>query len=112
MAKTGPKGPRIIIDLIELGKLAAMGCTMKEIAAFFNCSVDTLERNKNYADMIQSSREKGKSSVRRMMWVHGERGNSLALRYLIVNVLKEKLDDSIPIANGITVNLNDYMKKE
>ena len=66
---------------------------MKELAAFFNCSVDTLERNVDLAEVIRTSREKGKSSVRRMMWLHGEKGNSTALRYLVYNVLKEKLDD-------------------
>lgn len=83
--------PRVQIDETELGKLASIGCTMKEMAAFFDCSVDTLELR--FADVIAKGREKGKSSVRRMMWLHGEKGNSTALRYLIYNVLKERIDD-------------------
>lgn len=89
-AKTGPKA-KIEIDLIQLDKLASMHCTMKEIAAFFNCSVDTLERN--YAEQIADAREKGKASVRRMMWMHGERGHTVALKYLITNVLKERIEE-------------------
>lgn len=83
--------PRKLVDLEELEKLASIGCTMKELAFFFEVSVDTLERN--YAEVIQSGKEKGKTSVRRMMWKHGELGNSVALKYLVHNVLKERIED-------------------
>ena len=41
---TGPKAKKNI-DTVQLEKLASMHCTMKEMAAFFDCSVDALERN-------------------------------------------------------------------
>lgn len=84
--------PRKPVDLNDLEKLASMGCTMKEMASFFDVSVDTLERN--YADTIETGRDKGKTSVRRMMWKHGENGNSVALKYLVHNVLKERIEES------------------
>lgn len=84
--------PRKEVNLTQLENLASIGCTMKEMAAFFSVSVDTLERN--YADTIEKGREEGKRSVRRMMWKHGENGNSVALKYLVHNVLKEKIEDN------------------
>lgn len=86
---TGPKAKKNI-DTVQLEKLASMHCTMKEMAAFFDCSVDTLERN--HAELIEKAREKGKASVRRMMWIHGEKGSTVALKYLITNVLKERIE--------------------
>ena len=101
--------PKIEINEDELRKLAMMGCTLKEMSAFFNCSVDTLERG--FADLIQEGKEKGKSSVRRMLWKHAEQtGNSLALKYLVHNVLKEKLQDE-DATTEIKITLTDYVKK-
>lgn len=92
--KTGR--PTIQIDEAQLEKLAAIGCTMKEMSAFVGCSVDTLERR--FAELIDKGREQGKSSVRRMIWKHAEaNGNSIALKYLIHNVLKEKLDSGLEL---------------
>ena len=87
--KSGPTAKKNI-DVVQLEKLASMHCTMKEMAAFFDCSIDTLERN--YAVIIENAREKGKASVRRMMWLHGEKGSTVALKYLITNVLKERIE--------------------
>lgn len=87
--KSGPTAKKNI-DTVQLEKLASMHCTMKEMAAFFDCSIDTLERN--YAVIIENAREKGKASVRRMMWLHGEKGSTVALKYLITNVLKERIE--------------------
>jgi hypothetical protein len=55
--------PRIQIDEEQLRKLAAIHCTMQEIAYFFEVSVDTLERR--YADTIAAARANGKMSLRR-----------------------------------------------
>jgi hypothetical protein len=96
--KSGPTAP-IVINEEQLEMLAGMGCTMIEIATFFKCSVDTISRN--YADALHRGRESGKASVRRMMWEHGKKGNSTALKYLVHNILKEKIEDnSIPLAEG------------
>lgn len=92
MAKAGPKP--IQLDTEQLENLASIGCTVEEIAAFFKCSRDTIFRN--YATPLQAGRERGKSSVRRMLWEQGKKGNSVALKYLIHNVLKEKLEEPAP----------------
>lgn len=88
--KSGATAP-IKLDPEQVTSLAGIGCTLNEMAAFFKCSVDTLTRN--YADAIEAGRETGKVSVRRMMWDQGRKGNSVALKYLVHNVLKEKIEE-------------------
>ena len=51
------------IDVEQLKKLANIHCTMKEIASFFECSVDTLENR--FSDVIHQARDHGKMSLRR-----------------------------------------------
>ena len=71
--------PRIQFDLVELGKLGAMGCTDNEIAAFFDCTRETVaQRKKNDPDFsyaLEKGRENGKSSLRRMQWKAAQGGN-------------------------------------
>lgn len=84
--KTGKRD----LDEEQIEKLASIGCTLSEMAAFFNCSIDTISR---FTEALQKGREHGKASVRRMMWKHGEAGNSTALKYLVTNILKEKIEN-------------------
>lgn len=94
-AKPGPKGPRIILDEQKLKDLAQICCTVKEMASIMGCSEDVLYRN--YATVIEAGREHAKSSVRRMLWKHANLGNTVALKYMVHNVLKEKIDDGIDV---------------
>ncbi len=61
------------IDDEQLMKLAAMHCSVGEIAAFFDVSRDTIERR--YAAEISKGREMGKSKLRRLQWQSAEKGN-------------------------------------
>lgn len=65
--------PKIEINPIEVEKLAAMQCTNSEIAAFFDCSQDTIERR--FAAELAKGREKGKAKLRRLQWQSAEKGN-------------------------------------
>lgn len=47
----------------QIEALASIGCTMSEIAAVAEVSVDTLERR--FAEVIKRGREKCKASIRR-----------------------------------------------
>lgn len=71
--KKGAGRPSLQLDKVQIISLAKIHCTMKEIAAVMECSVDTLERN--YADIIKRGKEKGKTSLRRYMWKGAEEGN-------------------------------------
>lgn len=72
--------PRIELDKDQIVKLAAMGCTNKEIAAFFDVSQDTI--GDNYSDEIQKGKEQGKVKLRRLQWQAAEKGNVVMLIWL------------------------------
>tara|TARA_R100001510_G_C7535206_1_gene124999 strand:+ start:93 stop:416 length:324 start_codon:yes stop_codon:yes gene_type:complete len=80
--------PRKELDEAQLKKLAGMLCTMEEMASFFDCSVDTLERN--FADTIKKGRDLGKMSLRRMQFEKAQQGNTTMLIWLGKQVLGQK----------------------
>ena len=64
--RQGAGRPRIIIDVEILKNLASIGCPDYEIASVLNISAKTLKRN--YADIVEQFKEKGKASLRKKMW--------------------------------------------
>ena len=64
--KKGAGRPKIIVDIEILKNLASIGCPDYEIAKVLNVSDRTL--NRNYAEIIDQYREKGKASLRKKMW--------------------------------------------
>ena len=76
--KTGRPLANVDATLVE--KLASIHCTMKEIAAVCDCSVDTLERR--FADVIEKGRDKGKSALRRLQWDAAQKGNVTMMIFL------------------------------
>mgnify|MGYP003130790212 FL=1 len=58
--------PKAIIALEILKNLASIGCPDYEIASALNISARTLKRN--YAEIIDQYKEKGKASLRKKMW--------------------------------------------
>ena len=58
--------PRIKLDIEILKNLASIGCPTYEIASVLGVSARTLERN--YAEIIDQYKEKGKASLRKKMW--------------------------------------------
>jgi hypothetical protein len=64
--RKGAGRPRIVIDIEILKNLASIGCPDYEIASVLNVSAKTLRRN--YADIIDQSKEKGKASLRKKMF--------------------------------------------
>lgn len=65
--------PKIKIDEVQLEKLAMMQCTTQEIASFFNCSVDTIDRR--FADIIKKGRDMGNISMKRRLFGLVEKEN-------------------------------------
>lgn len=86
--------PKKEVDTSILLELAKINCTVKEMAAVLKCSEDTLARRDDLRSVIEEGREHGKMSVRRMLWNNGEKGNNIALKYLIHNILKEKIEEA------------------
>lgn len=70
--KTGR--PRIEIKEEEFVKLCGLQCTLEEIASFFDCSIDTIERfcekryEKTFAEIYKEKSVGGKISLRRMQF--------------------------------------------
>lgn len=86
MAKTGR--PQIEINWIEFDKLCGLQCTIHEIAGWFNCSVDTIERRVlsehgvGFADYFAQKRSGGKISLRRKQYEIAMSGNPTMLIWL------------------------------
>ena len=82
------------IDTEQLTKLASFGCTNKEIAEFFGCSADLIE--KSYSVFLTKGRAKGKIRLRQMQWKSAEKGNVTMQIFLGKNILgqKDKLEEA------------------
>ena len=87
--KKQPVGrPKKDIDLDILGNLASIGCTQEEIGGVMGISARTLQRN--YAEIIEVNKNKGKASLRKKMWQTALRGNPNMQIFLSKNVLGMK----------------------
>lgn len=86
MAKGGR--PRIQINWDEFDKLCAIQCTQTEIAGWFQCSVDTIERavdrdkGMGFADYYTQKAGSGKISLRRQQWQLALKGDKTMLIWL------------------------------
>jgi hypothetical protein len=93
--------PKIILDATEVEKLAAIQCSLTEMAAFFSVSEDTLERN--YADVIAKGREKGKMSLRHKQFDVAMKGSYVMLIWLGKQWLNQHDKADFDIQSGLTV---------
>lgn len=80
--------PKIEIDSDDFEKLCGMHCTAAEIAGFFGCSVDTIERwckrtyKMGFADCFKRFSAPGKISLRRKQYHVAMDGNVSMLIFL------------------------------
>ena len=83
MAKTGR--PRIEIDQEQFEKLCGIQCTLREIAGWFKCSEDTIERwakrtyDTTFAEAHKKHSASGKISLRRTQFKLAEKNASMAI---------------------------------
>lgn len=68
--------PKIKLDYGIIEKLANIQCTQEEIASIVGCSVDTLQRRKEFCGIYKTAMDKGKMSLRRMMWQNANSGSN------------------------------------
>ncbi len=89
MAKMGR--PKIEIPKDEFEKLCAIWCTLNDIAGWFDCSPDTIERwckrtyGETFADTYKKKSMKGKISIRRKQFELAQKGNVGLLIWLDKN---------------------------
>lgn len=73
------------IDQKQFEKACALQCTEEEIASFFDCSVDTIERwckktyKTTFAEVFKVKREMGKMSLRRSQMKMAETNATMAI---------------------------------
>ena len=78
--------PKAKVDVEILKNLASIGCPTYEIASVVGVSARTLERN--YAEIIDTYREKGKSSLRKKMYDKAvKKDNTMMQIFLSKNML-------------------------
>lgn len=119
MAKRGPKLKTV--DWEEFDKLCAIQCTLKEIAAWFNISEDSIERicirekRVKFADYFDQKRSKGKIPLRRRQYQAAMDGNTAMLIWLGKQYLgqSEKIEQK-PEVDGIQFvkDLDDQLKSQ
>ena len=101
MAKTGR--PRIEISQEQFEKLCELQCTLGEIAGYFRCSEDTIQRwckrtyKESFAVVYDKKREVGKISLRRMQWQLAEKNATIAI-WLGKQYLGQRDEQRIEIA--------------
>ena len=77
--------PRKVIEREQFEKLCAMQCTLEEIAGFFDCSEDTIERwckrelKESFADAFKKHSAMGKTSLRRYQFKLAEKSAAMAI---------------------------------
>lgn len=83
MAKRGR--PKKEIDKTQFEKLCGFQCTLEEIAGFFDCSMDTIERwckreyKANFAEIYKKQSWQGKLTLRRAQFRLAEKNASMAI---------------------------------
>lgn len=99
------------LDEDVIKKLAAIHCTMVEIASVCGCSVDTLERN--CAELIKKAKDEGKASLRRMQFQAAQSGNNTMLIWLGKQLLDQKDRNEYSAGQeGFKIIVQDYVAKE
>ena len=77
--------PRIVIDQKQFEKLCELQCTLAEIAGWFPCSEDTIERwcrrtyKSGFNAVYAEKREAGKISLRRAQFRLAEKNAAMAI---------------------------------
>ena len=77
--------PRVKIDKEQFKKLCAIQCTLQEIASWFKCSEDTIERwckrelKCSFADAFKTWSADGKISLRRTQFKMAETSCAMAI---------------------------------
>lgn len=112
--------PKIKIDKSQFEKLCSLQCTLEEIAGFFDCSDDTIERwckseyKQGFAEVFRQKRQNGRISLRRTQWKLAERNVSMAI-WLGKQYLgqKEQQDIQVSYTDDDTIReMQDYFKEQ
>lgn len=108
--------PHIEIDKNQFENLCKLQCTLAEIAGWFSCSEDTIERwckreyKQSFADVFSKKREAGKISLRRNLVRLSERNPGAAI-FLAKNWLgmtdKQSTQTEVVVDNNLYDAIRD-----
>jgi hypothetical protein len=117
--------PQKEIDQKQFENLCGLQCTLAEIADFFDCSEDTIERwckrtyVDNFADTFKKHCGKGKISLRRYQFKLAEKNATMAIwlgkQYLGQRdnfVFDEKNKNAMEKLDGLLKEFQDAIKSE
>jgi hypothetical protein len=77
--------PKKELDEEVIAKLSQIGCTQEEIGSVVGISARTLQRR--YADLVYENKNKGKASLRKVLWKKALKGDPKLLIWLSKNEL-------------------------
>ena len=77
--------PKKELDEDVIAKLSQIGCTQEEIGSVVGISARTLQRR--YADLVAENKNKGKASLRKVLWKKALKGDPKLLIWLSKNEL-------------------------
>lgn len=104
MAKMGR--PKKEISKEHFEKLCGLQCTLEEIAGFFNCSTDTIERfakstyKKTFAETYKEYSVQGKISLRRHQFKLAEKSAAMAI-WLGKQYLGQRDAQDVTLTSGV-----------
>lgn len=107
--------PKKNLDIETFKKLCGIMCTLSEIAGFFNCSEDTVERwckrelKISFADAFKKYSANGKISLRRTQFKLAEKNASMAI-WLGKQILGQR--DSFDYIDTTAIEKLDAILKE
>ena len=116
--------PRINIDKEQFKKLCSLQCTLSEIAFWFKCSEDTIERwckremKMSFAEAYKINSSEGKIALRRIQFKMAEKSPAMAIwlgkQYLgQTDKLEQTLDEqSEDILNEIADEIRKVKKED
>ena len=108
------------IDKVQFEKLCNLQCTLLEIAGFFNCSDDTIERwckrtyKTTFAECFKTFSHGGKISLRRTQFKLAERSAAMAIflgKQYLGQTDKTEMDVNTQIQNPLEGISTEDIKK-
>ena len=105
---------RIDIDFTQMDKLLAMQATLKEVAFYFNCSEDTVERatkrekGMTFEQYRDIKKQGGLISLRRNIWQMSAKVPSVAI-FLSKNYLglTDKVENEVNVQSTTKIDFSD-----
>ena len=101
--------PRIEIDEEQLETLAAIECSLEEMALVLGCSVSTLQRN--FDQVIEKGRAQGRASLRRRQFELAMNGNVTMLIWLGKVRLGQREKQAVEHSGAVELNVDEIRER-